>query len=136
MATVADRAAHRAAEQLAQSLGPFSRDPLGYVLSSFPWGQPGTALAGEEGPEPWQREVLEKLGHGLASPDEAVRMAVASGHGIGKSALVAWIILWAMSTLTDTRGIVTANTEGQLRTKTWPELAKWLALCANRHWFT
>ena len=25
----------------------------------------------------------------------------------------------------DTRGVVTANTEGQLRTKTWPELAKW-----------
>jgi hypothetical protein len=47
-----------------------------------------------------------------------------------------WIILWAQSTLSDTRGIVTANTEGQLRTKTWPELAKWLALCANRHWFT
>ena len=63
-------------------------------------------------------------------------MAVASGHGIGKSALVAWIILWAMSTFTDARGIVTANTEGQLRTKTWPELAKWLALCTNRHWFT
>ena len=63
-------------------------------------------------------------------------MAVASGHGIGKSALVAWIVLWAMSTLADTRGIVTANTEGQLRTKTWPELAKWLALAVNRHWFT
>jgi hypothetical protein len=47
-------------------------------------------------------------------------MAVASGHGIGKSALVAWIILWAMSTLHDSRGMVSANTEGQLRTKTWP----------------
>ena len=136
MAPVIDRADHRAAEQLAQTLAPFRRDPLGYVLSAFPWGQPGTALAGEDGPEPWQREVLEKLGQGLMSSDEAVRMAVASGHGIGKSALVAWIILWAMSTFTDARGIVTANTEGQLRTKTWPELAKWLALCTNRHWFT
>jgi hypothetical protein len=136
MAPVIDRADHRAAEQLAQTLAPFRRDPLGYVLSAFPWGQPGTTLAGDSGPEPWQREVLEKLGQGLMSSDEAVRMAVASGHGIGKSALVAWIILWAMSTFTDARGIVTANTEGQLRTKTWPELAKWLALCANRHWFT
>ncbi|MGZ5905641.1 MAG: terminase, partial [Reyranella sp.] len=68
--------------------------------------------------------------------DEAVRMAVASGHGIGKSALVAWIILWALSTVSDTRGIVTANTEGQLRTKTWPELAKWHALSTNKDWFT
>ena len=71
-----------------------------------------------------------------ATPDEAVRLAVASGHGIGKSALVAWVILWAMSTLSDTRGVVTANTEGQLRTKTWPELAKWHALSINKSWFT
>ena len=62
--------------------------------------------------------------------------AVASGHGVGKSALVAWIILWALSTLPDTRGVVTANTEGQLRTKTWPELAKWHGLAINRDWFT
>ena len=84
--------------------------------------------------------VLQKLGDGLhrrdKTSDEAVRQAVASGHGVGKSALVAWIILWALSTLRDTRGVVTANTEGQLRTKTWPELAKWHALAANRNWFT
>jgi hypothetical protein len=29
----------------------------------------------------------------------------------------------------DTRGVVTANTESQLRTKTWAELAKWYRLC-------
>ena len=126
--------------RISEQLGRFRFDPLGFVQFAFPWGRPGTPLAGETGPEPWQREVLEKLGRGLeqrdATPDEAVRLAVASGHGIGKSALVAWVILWAMSTLSDTRGIVTANTEGQLRTKTWPELAKWHALSINRSWFT
>jgi hypothetical protein len=30
---------------------------------------------------------------------------------------------------------VTANTEGQLRTKTWPELMKWHRLLICRHWF-
>ena len=109
-------------------------------MYAFPWGRPGTALANESGPEPWQREVLQKLGAALhrrdKTSDEAVRQAVASGHGVGKSALVAWIILWALSTLRDTRGVVTANTEGQLRTKTWPELAKWHALAVNKHWFT
>jgi hypothetical protein len=124
----------------ADQLGKFRFDALGYVISAFPWGRPGTALAGESGPEPWQRDILERLGPALekdlASPDDAVRLAVASGHGIGKSALVAWIVLWAMSTMSGIRGIVTANTEAQLRTKTWPELAKWLALCANRDWFT
>jgi len=128
---------------LAETLGQYRFDALGYVMFAFPWGKPGTSLADDSGPEPWQRDILEKLGKSLLSADdeaseglEAVRVAVASGHGIGKSALVAWIVLWALSTLSDTRGIVTANTEGQLRTKTWPELAKWLALCANRHWFT
>lgn len=41
------------------------------------------------------------------------------------SALVSWLILWALCTKADTRGVVTANTEGQLLKKTWPEVAKW-----------
>jgi hypothetical protein len=69
------------------------------------------------------------------SPDRAVAIAVASGHGIGKSTLIAWIILWSLSTETDTRVVVTANTESQLRTKTWPELAKWYRLCIARPLF-
>ena len=89
--------------RLSEQLGLYRYDPLGFVKFAFPWGRPGTVLAGESGPKPWQCEVLERLGRGLkqrdTSPDEAVRMAVASGHGIGKSALVAWIILWALSTL-------------------------------------
>jgi len=121
--------------RLYREIGAFRFDPLGYVMYAFPWGVPGSALAGESGPEPWQRDILERLGRGLLTMSEALRLAVASGHGIGKSALVAWIVLWAVSTLRDTRGIVTANTEGQLRTKTWPELAKWYGLCLNKSWF-
>jgi len=121
------------------ALARYQHDPLGFVRDAFPWGRPGTALAGESGPEPWQVDVLDRLGSGLRAgrgvDGEAVRLAVASGHGIGKSALVAWVVLWALSTLPDTRGVVTANTEGQLRTKTWPELAKWHALSAVRDWF-
>jgi hypothetical protein len=138
--TVIEFPTEASSARLSDRLGLYRFDPLGFVQEAFPWGRPGSALAGESGPEPWQSEVLEKLGRGLQardkSPDEAVRLAVASGHGIGKSALVAWIILWALSTVPDTRGIVTANTEGQLRTKTWPELAKWHALSVNKHWFT
>jgi hypothetical protein len=127
---------------LHREVGAFRFDPLGFVLYAFPWSIPGSPLADEKGPEEWQREVLIKLGNGLvdrrlgAAESEAVRVAIASGHGIGKSALVAWIILWAMSTLRDTRGVVSANTEGQLRTKTWPELAKWHGMSRTREWFT
>lgn len=121
-------------KELHDAVMSFEHDPLGFVLFAFPWGEPGP-LAGDTGPEPWQRDLLTRIGQGLLSPDMAVREAVASGHGIGKSALVAWIILWALSTMPDTRGVVAANTEGQLRTKTWPELTKWHALSINRAWF-
>jgi len=49
--------------------------------------------------------------------------------------LVSWILLWAISTFEDTKGVVTANTETQLKTKTWAELAKWHRLCICEHWF-
>src|SRR5439155_2576542 len=62
------------------------------------------------------------------------RFARYSVHGIGKSALVSWLVLWAMCR-PDTRGVVTASTETQLRTRTWPELAKWYRLFIGRHLF-
>ncbi|MBY0317935.1 MAG: terminase [Reyranella sp.] len=126
-ATEADRRLHR-------EIGALRFDPLGFVMFAFPWGMPGP-LAAETGPEPWQARVLVSLGEGVQARGEAVRSAIASGHGVGKSALVAWIILWALSTRPGTRGVVSANTEGQLRTKTWPELAKWHGLCLVRDWF-
>ncbi len=108
-------------------LSKYRKDPLGFVLHAFPWGDPHESLRDREGPEPWQRDVLERIRDGL-SPHNAVMEAIASGHGVGKSALVSWIILWGLTTHPDTKGVVTANTEVQLRTKTWAELAKWFRL--------
>jgi hypothetical protein len=107
-------------------------------MRAFPWGEVNGPLAKSKGPRTWQRERLIEIGDylkGGGTADGALQIAVASGHGIGKSALVAWVIYWAMSTFEDTRGIVTANTDSQLRTKTWPELTKWHGMAINRHWF-
>lgn len=126
------------AEHLIEALAEYQHDPLGYVLFAFPWGQPGSELEHEAGPRTWQREVLEEIGRGVREGKdlgEVVQTAVASGHGIGKSALVAWIIRWALATHEDTRGVVTANTEPQLRTKTWPEVAKWHRMALDRALF-
>jgi len=123
---------------LVEDIAAYRHDPLGFVKYAFPWGK--GELAASSGPREWQAEVLRDIGARLAANEQAgvwdaVQLAVASGHGIGKSALVAMIVLWAMSTHENTRGLVTANTDTQLRTKTWPEVAKWHRLAINAHWF-
>lgn len=135
-------------DELVELMAECASDPLLFVQVSFPWGEPGD-LALETGPDVWQEQILrdvrDALAHGL-QPDDAIadaldknahviREAVASGHGVGKSALVAWLILWALATFPDTKGIVTANTQTQLKTKTWPELAKWHRMFIAKHWF-
>ena len=46
------------------------------------------------------------------------------------------MIDWSMSTRENTRGVVTANTENQLKTKTWAELGKWRRLSLTKDWFS
>ena len=123
--------------ELINKIATFTHDPLGFVLFAFDWGV-GPLVEFPNGPDSWQREILTEIAQQLRagiSATEAIQIAVASGHGIGKSALVAWLIEWAMSTCEDCKGVVTANTENQLKTKTWAELAKWHRLCITSHWF-
>ncbi len=58
-------------------------------------------------PEPWQQEALEAL-------PARKRVAIRSGHGIGKSALLAWLILWFGFTRVDGKIPSTAPTSHQL----------------------
>jgi hypothetical protein len=125
-APITIRTLKEARRALAKVLVGYENDPLGFILWAFPWGTPGTELEHEGGPDEWQRDVLTMLGSDLGEdPWATVREATSSGHGIGKSTLVAWLVIWAFFTMADTRGTVTANTDTQLRTKTWPEVSKW-----------
>lgn len=127
-----------AAPDLLEEMGFFFDKPLEFVFHIFPWGEEGGPLAKEEGPDDWQVRVLHEIGErvqaGQAAGD-AVRIAVSSGHGVGKSAMVAWIILWFISTRRNPQIVVTANTKQQLTNKTWRELAKWQRLARNGSWF-
>ena len=120
--------------ELIEELGTYAYDPVTFVYWAFPWGEPGELIE-EEGPDEWQLWVLTNLRDGIINVDQAIQIAVTSGHGIGKSALVAWIVLWAFCTFPGTRGVVTANTENQLKTKTWVEIAKWHRLFIARQLF-
>jgi hypothetical protein len=68
-------------------------------------------------------------------PLEVFKEALSSGRGPGKSALLAMIAHWHMSTRIGAPTIVAANTETQLRTKTFPEYATWFGSAINSHWF-
>ena len=123
-------------DKLSAMMAECARDPLQFVYTAFPWGEEGTPLAQYDGPDAWQRGILTQIRDNLnENPYKPVRIAIASGHGCGKSGLVSWITLWAMATRSDTRGVITANTEPQLRTKTWPEISKWHRLFIGSHWF-
>jgi hypothetical protein len=63
------------------------------------------------------------------------KKATASGRGPGKSALVSWLGHCMMTTCLGSTTIVTANTEPQLKTRTFAEIGKWLNLAINKHWF-
>jgi hypothetical protein len=112
-------------QDLVAWLASVSNDPYAYVMGAFPWGEEGSRLEHYSGPEPWQEEKLKRIRDKLSTIADVIQEATASGHGVGKSALVAWLIKWGMDTKPDTVGVVTANTETQLKTKTWVELGRW-----------
>jgi len=120
-------------------MASFEDDPLGFVMWAFPWGKKGTKLEGMTGPEPWQRAQLERVGEAIRKGGAkgcVVEEDTTAGRGVGKSALVSWWILWSIATHADTRGVVTATTDTQLRTKTWAELSTWYQMFIGRAVFT
>jgi hypothetical protein len=122
--------------QLIEEIADCTHDPVRLVQNVYPWGK--NELKESQGPRPWQQEILGYVGDWLSRRDtrfQPCMVAVASGHGIGKSALVSMFIHWAVSTCEDTKVIVTANTGTQLATKTVPEVHKWFRLAGNAHWW-
>lgn len=128
-------------QMLTEDMGRFYADPHGFVVYAYDWGRGD--LSGFGGPFDWQRDFLvswgkeiEQRGFDGANPVSPIRKARTSGHGIGKSALTAWIVNFIMATRPFCRGTVTANTGTQLETKTWAEIAKWTKRCITGHWFS
>lgn len=126
-------------KQLAIDIGSFHDDPLGFIMYVFPWGT--GELKDHTGPDKWQRTLLNLISTKIKEKstdsglDTALRIAVASGHGVGKTALTSWLILWFLSTRPNCQIVCTANTQSQLTTKSWRELAKWHRMALNRSWF-
>jgi len=141
-------------EQLADALAEFYDDPLGHVMFSYPWDtdksiqlvelqEPYASRYGcKYGPDVWACEFLDALGaeikeRGFDGEHSVlpIQFATSSGHGIGKSVLVAWIAKFILDTRPYSKGVITAMTDAQLRTKTWAEIGKWHKLSLTAHWF-
>ena len=70
-------------------------------------------------PDAWQEEALKAIG-------THSRVAIRSGHGVGKTALEAWICLWFLFTRPYPKIPCTAPTQRQLYDILWPEISKWM----------
>ena len=128
-------------ELMARLWSPTIKDnPLAFVMFAFPWGEKGTPLEHFAGPRKWQRQVLTDIAEHIKQNQgkidfDTLRLAVASGRGIGKSALVSWLVLWMMTTRIGATVIVSANSESQLRSVTWAEITKWSSMSINTYWW-
>lgn len=127
-------------EELAEEMAKCYLDPYRFVMIAFDWGRGD--LEGFTGPDEWQTKHLKAIRDKLRetradeeTQNDALFEAVKAGHGVGKTADVAWIILWLMSTRPHFAGVVTANTRDQLTRKTWREVELWRKRCITGHWF-
>lgn len=137
---------------ITDDLSRFYADPLGYVMYSFPWdtnsaiqmvelSEPYKSRFGSKfGPDRWACQFLDDLGEEIRDRQfdgrnsvPAIRFTTASGHGIGKSAMVSWLIKFILDTRPFAKGVITANTSEQLRTKTWSEVGKWNDMSISAH---
>ncbi|MCG7904396.1 MAG: terminase B [Candidatus Thiodiazotropha weberae] len=66
----------------------------------------------------WQKEASYAVRDGHS-------VSIRSGHGVGKSAWLSWIVIWWMVTKLGPRIACTAPTSHQLNDVLWGEIAKW-----------
>jgi hypothetical protein len=80
--------------KLAEAIRECRDNPLRFVQLAYPWGEPGP-LREFDGPDTWQRDILQDIGRAVEERNfdgrhavAPLRYATSSGHGIGKSTLV------------------------------------------------
>jgi hypothetical protein len=69
--------------------------------------------------EEWQKRALRSV----VTED---RISIRSGHGVGKSAFLAWVIIWFMATRYPVKVAATAPSAHQLYDVLWSEIRYWL----------
>ena len=76
-------------------------------------------------PQKWQAKALDAI----AKHD---RVAIKSGHGVGKTAFESWVVLWWLMTHYPCKVAVTANSAHQLSDVLWTEIDRCLNAIISR----
>jgi hypothetical protein len=71
-------------------------------------------------PLPWQEDFLRAVARGER------RISVRAGHGVGKSTVCSWALIWHMVTRYPQKSVVTAPTAAQLFDALYSELKSWI----------
>lgn len=124
---MAKHATPKEMQAIAHVAAACRHDPLAWSEAAWDWGKGDLK---DKDIREWQADIMDVIAEHLADEDkryQPLKIAVASGHSIGKSACMGMVSNWAMSCHPGARIVITANTEGQLRTKTSPEIAKWFS---------
>ena len=95
-------------DNMAKAMRRYIDDPVQFVVGVL-----------DAAPDKWQEEALR----GLA---KNARVAIRSGHGVGKTALESWACLWFLFTRPYPKIPCTAPTQQQLFDILWPEISKWM----------
>jgi hypothetical protein len=75
----------------------------------------------------WQQDdILIAVEKALAK-EAPSRISVSSGHGIGKSTVLSWLVLWYLFCFKDAQIPCTAPSSEQMHDVLWKELAKWIS---------
>jgi phage terminase large subunit len=110
----------------AVQLEPWQRAWLG--SRDNPWlfatGVLGFAPSGTE-PAPDQPVLEQWQDDFLREFHTSSRHSIRSGHGTGKGTVLAILALWFPLTHYDSKSVLTANSQDQLRDNNWPEIRKW-----------
>jgi len=123
-------------DEIIEKAAACQYDPQAWSLFAWDWGE--GQLKDADGPREWQHEINCLIRDHLSNPEtrfQPLQIAVASGHGVGKSAEMGMLSNWAMSCFDDARVTMTANTDTQLRTKTVPEVSRWFRMSITGDWF-
>lgn len=101
-------------EALAALLDRYRNNPLLFVREII-----GAKIVSAD-----QESLLRAVGDACTGRDKPYISAV-SGTGTGKTAFLAWLVIWALCTHARAKIPCTATTFGQVKTLLWPEILRW-----------